>query len=137
MNDFFAEIEEVFGSVYLNAFSDELYNNQVYNLLGFSLFGFSLLWMITYYYVINHPKYSTRLWWAIWTIIGGLITAVISYIISFNALSEIYFNNQKVLPYLNEFYTLSIINLFWSVILSFLFSIFLRLKSTNASHTPF
>jgi len=137
MNDFFAELEEVFGYVYLDAFSDDLYENNIYTNLGLTLFSVNLIWMFTYYYIINHPRFSNLKGWLIWVILGGGLNFILTYSISFNALSEIYFNNQKDMIFSSEFSVLSSINFIWSMIICFLFSIILKLKSSNASQTPF
>jgi hypothetical protein len=137
MNDFFAEIEEVFGYVYLNAFSDELYDNNIYSNLGIVLTITSLLWMFIYYYVINHPRYSNLISWIIWILIGGLVNFILTYSISYNLLSELYYNSEKKMDYTNEFSILSSINFGWSLIFTFIFSILIKAKSSNASQTPF
>jgi len=137
MNDFFAEIEEVFGYGYLDSFSNDLYENNIYTILGLSLLISSFVWMFIYYYIVNHPKISNIKGWLIWVLVGAFINFTITYILSFNDLSNVYFINQKPMNYTNEFSILSLINFIWSIIFSFLFSIILKLKSSNASQTPF
>lgn len=137
MNDFFAEIEEVFGYIVLDSFSDDLYDNNLYINLGFTLFGFSLIWMIIYYYVVNHPRLSSFKNWLIWIIIGGIINFFLTYSISFNQISEICINEQREMNYSNEFSILSLINFCWTLILCFIFSAVLKIKSSNASQIPF
>ena len=137
MNNFFAELEEVFGYIYLNAFSDELYDNNIYTNLGIVLTITSLLWMFVYYYIINHPRYSNLISWIIWILIGGLVNFILTYSISYNLLSELYYNSEKKMEYTNEFSILSSINFGWSLIFTFIFSILIKSKSSNASQTPF
>lgn len=137
MNNFFAELEEVFGYIYLNAFSDELYDNNIYTNLGIVLTITSLLWMFIYYYIINHPRYSNLISWIIWILIGGLVNFILTYSISYNLLSELYYNSEKKMEYTNEFSILSSINFGWSLIFTFIFSILIKSKSSNASQTPF
>ena len=137
MNNFFAELEEVFGYIYLNAFSDELYDNNIYTKLGIVLTITSLLWMFIYYYIINHPRYSNLISWIIWILIGGLVNFILTYSISYNLLSELYYNSEKKMEYTNEFSILSSINFGWSLIFTFIFSILIKSKSSNATQTPF
>ena len=138
MNDFFAEIQELFGLIYIQGLSDELYNNDIYLTLSLFLFVFTFLWTAIYYFGLRSPKWGTVLKWTLWVLIGSAINFLVSFLISYNSIAEIYLSQNQVVPYsFNQFISISFSNFISSLLLSVLYSSILKWKSINSSKIPF
>jgi hypothetical protein len=138
MNDFLAEIQELFGLIYFPGLSRDLYNNDVYFSMSLFLFLFTFVWIVAYYYVLKSPKWGTILRWSIWVFVGCSINFIASYLIAYNEMSYYYVVtlNQN-LPYSNEFIGIGLSNFISSLILSIIYSFLLKWKSVNCSKIPF
>jgi hypothetical protein len=138
MNDFFAEIQELFGLFYIQGLSDELYNNEIYFTLCISLFITTFIWIAIYYFGLRSPKWGTLSKWLIWILIGSALNFSVSFLIAYNSIAEIYLNIPADLPYsYNQFIALGLSNFISSLLLSVLYSSILKWKSINSSKIPF
>jgi hypothetical protein len=138
MNDFFAEIQELFGLIYFRGLSNDLYNNEVYFSMSLFLFLFTFIWIVAYYYIIKSPKWGTILRWSLWVFIGCIINFITSYLIAYNEMYSYYVVElNEDLPYSNEFIGVGLSNFITSLILSIIYSAMIKWKSTNASKIPF
>jgi len=135
MNDFFAFLYESFG--YINGFSEELYNSGIYVTIGFLMLLITAVGMVTYYYLINHPKFNRWLHWLIVVILLAAINFGIAWAMSDGV---IWNNHDLTIPdnyFTSYFVTLSIINALWSAVFSFAFSMAFKWKSINCKYSPF
>lgn len=137
MNDFFAEIQELWGLIYFQGLSNDLYVNDIYFTLCLFLFLFTFIWVLIFYYVLMSPKWGTLIRWILWVLIGCSVNFVASYLIAYNNIADIYLNQNLEIPYSNEFIGIGISNFISSLILSIIFSVLLKWKSVNSSKIPF
>jgi hypothetical protein len=137
MNDYFSEIQELFGLFYFQGLSDDLYDNDTYFSLCISLFLVTFFWIFSFYYILKSPKWGTMMKWIIWILIGCVINFFISYFISYNSIADIYLNQNLEIPYSNEFIGIGLSNFISSLVISIVFSFLLKWKSVNCSKIPF
>jgi len=136
MNDLFAPFYEGWGLFYLNNFSDDLFNNKLYMPVGLTLLISGLVFMVVYYYVINHPRFNRWFHWIFYVLFLCLLNFIYAYFTTKNELSLIYENNGTPLPYSFEFYTFSLVNAFWVFLWAIILSFIIRWGSKNCSTTP-
>jgi hypothetical protein len=138
MNDFFAEIQELFGLFYFQDLSDELYNNDIYFSLCLFLFVFNLIWVVIFYFGLKSPKWGTLVNWSFWMITGSSINFLAAFFIAYNGIAEIYLKIPAVSPYsYNQFIGIALSNFISSLILSLIYSSLVKWKSINSSKIPF
>jgi hypothetical protein len=138
MNDFFAEIQELFGLIYIQSLSDDLYVNNIYISLCIFLFVFTFLWTAIFYFGLRSPKWGTVPKWTIWVLVGSAINFLVSFLISYNSIAEIYLSQNQEIPYsFNQFISISFSNFISSFLLSVLYSSIVKWKSINSSKIPF
>lgn len=141
MNDFFAALYEGFHPLnlfYIEGFSDDMYESGIYPTIGLIMLCSSLVLMAIYYYFIsNYNGFYKKRFWFIWILVIGVINFIASYYYSEIAMVNFYSTSTDGSPYTTVHINFSMVNLFWAVIFSFLFSLVLKIKSVCASKTPF
>lgn len=135
MNDFFANWYE--SLAYFDNFSDDLYNQNLYITIGLCMVLIPVIFMSIYYFVVNSVKLNKWYHWLILAVILGVINFCIAYFCSFNDLSFIYEQQNKELPYSSEFVGFSLINVLWSLVVTFVYSMIIKWSSKNCRRTPF
>jgi hypothetical protein len=142
MNDFFAAIYEGIPPLdifYINNFSNDMYNSGVYVLIGLIMIFSSFSLTALYYFAIsNYNNLYKKIYWFIWILIIGIINYFVGYYNSLKSIENTYINSSNGHPYgFIQYFTYSMVNVIWSIILCFIFSLVLKIKSTRASKTPF
>ena len=138
MNDIFAEIQELFGLIYIQGLSNDLYDNEIYFSLCISLFSISFIWMALFYFGLRSPRWGTLRKWLLWMIIGSIINSIISFLIVQNSIAEIYLSQNLEIPYtFSQFLSISFSNFISSSFISFFYSFLLKRRSINSSKIPF
>jgi len=140
MNDFFATLYEGFflGLFYIQGFSDDMYDSEILPIIGTIMLCTSFILSATYYYFIsNYNGFYKKRFWFIWILVIGVINFIAAYYYSEIAMENFYSTSTNGSPYTTEHINFSLVNLFWAVIFSFLFSLVLKIKSVCASKTPF
>ena len=122
---------------YFEGFSDDLYNENLYISIGLYMVLIPVGVLILYYYVVNSVMYNKWWHWLVLVLILCAINFGISYSISYNELSYMYEQQNKELPYSTEFVSFSLINAFWTLVVSFVWSMFIKWGSKNCRRTPF
>lgn len=133
MNDFFATLYELLINV--DHFSNEMYNNLWYIPIGLCMILIPIVLLTLYYYVINSTRFSKGWHWLVLVIITCAINFIISYSISFHGLSSIFGDHVDGLHV--YCLSLSLINMIWSFLVSFIWSMIIKWKSSNCRRTPF
>jgi len=133
MEDLFANIYELFGNLYFEDFSDDLFRVGVYPVIGFLMLGLSLLGPVIYYYVINHPKFSKWWHWLIVIAVFAIINFTIATVYTFNSLDVLYYHDN---PFFSEHFAFGMMNALWSMVFSFVFSMCIKWGSRNCKHSP-
>mgnify|MGYP003632702511 CR=1 FL=1 len=134
MSNLIANVYELWGFNYLDAFSDIMFENNFYTVVALYTLPMVLVCTFLYYYVFDRPK-TSKLWvWLLWLIIIGVFAFVIAYVIVENSFYEI---GQLPTDYNVENLIFSATNSGYACIIMFLFSLLIKWKSTNSSHVPF
>lgn len=132
--DLIANIYELWGFNYLDAFSTIMYDNNFYTVVALYTVPMVLVCTFLYYYVFDRPK-TSKLWvWSLWLLIIGVFAFVIAYVTVENSFYEV---GQLPTDYTVENLIFSATNLVYACIIMFLFSVLIKWKSTNSSHVPF
>ena len=116
-----------------------LWDNNDYGKFGWLLLLVPLLLLVLFYKVWE-PMRKQRLMW--------LITIIIISIVSYAATTGILFNNECILDELAAYngdqvnpeyfiFQISMITVFYSVIISFIYTLLIKRFSTHNSHNPF
>ncbi|ADQ80185.1 membrane protein [Paludibacter propionicigenes WB4] len=135
MNDFFANWYELID--YFPGFSDDMYNQNLYITIGLCMVLIPIGILTIYYYVVDSVKFNKGWYWLILVLILCATNFGIAYGISYNELSYLYEQQNKVMPYSTEFVGFSFINAFWTFVVSFVWSMMIKWKSKNCRRTPF
>lgn len=134
MKELIANMYELWGVNYLDAFSSIMFDNDIYRVIAIYTLPMALALTAIYYYVIDRPR-TSKLWvWITWLLGIGVIAFGIAYITVENSFYSI---DQIPSDYTEELIIFSVTNMVWAMIIMFLFSILIKWKSTNSSHVPF
>lgn len=138
IQDFIANIYELWGAAYFEGFSDDMYDINAY----FPIF----LWMIisvavvafAYYYIINHPRLTRWYHWIVFNLATSLLNFAIGWGISYGNLYDLYHAQNMSLPYssMTEFFPFAGICFFWTFVLFFVCSMIIKWGSKNCKHSP-
>jgi hypothetical protein len=137
MNDIFATIYELGSVFYLGDFSGVMYDNSLYVSVGLVAFFSSLIWMVIYYYLINHPRYDKWYHWLGYVVAAGLGNAGFAYWTIGSKIELLFAKVDEPVPFSTEFFSFAIVNFIWTLVLCFAFSMPLKWGSTNLRKTPF
>ena len=141
MDGFFANMYELFGLFLLGPngqFSQDMYQNGIYNPIAIWMFITVALFVVLYYFVINHARLSTAVWWIFWGGIVSLVNFGIAWWIADEQLFYLYDSMQMAMPYgaMTEFFPFCCIVFFWAFFYYLLFSVIVKRFSVNGRHTP-
>lgn len=136
MNDFFANWYELLA--YFNGFSDDIYHQQsLYITIGLCMTLIPVGVLALYYYAINSVSVSKWWHWLLLVVFLCAINFVIAYSTSYNELSYLYEQQNKLMPYGTEFVSFALVNVLWTFVVSFVWSMIIKWGSTNLRRTPF
>lgn len=138
MDNFFANLYELFGKLYLGNFSDDMFNNGFYNPIGIVMFASVTLFAVLYYYVINHPRWNRWFWWLT---TGGVLSVLnfgAAWIMADSFLVKLYAAQVMIMPYgMPEFLPFSVTAGCLTFFFFFVFSFIIKWGSRNCKHSPF
>jgi len=135
MNDFFAGWYELLA--YFGGFSNDLYDENLYITIGLCMVLIPVAVLAIYYYAVNSVKFAKWWHWLLLVIVLCAINFGIAYSTSYNELSYLYEQQNKALPYSTEFISFSLINVLWTFVVSFVWSMIIKWGSKNCRRTPF
>lgn len=133
MNDFFAAIYELITGQDTEL-SKLLYDGKTYFPVGLSMLLLSAIFMAVYYYAINHPRFNR---WFHWLIVIGVVCLINFAIAYFMADGVVWDAFEKTDGYVTQIVTFATANAIWTIVFSFVFSILMKWRSSNAKHSPF
>ena len=141
MDGFFANMYELFGLFLLGPngqFSQDMYTNGFYNPIALWMFITVAVFVILYYFVINHARLSKSGWWILWGVVLSLINFGIAWGLADSQLFNLYDSMQQQMPYyaMTEFFPFSCIAFFWSFFYYLILSVIVKRFSVNCRHTP-
>lgn len=133
MNDFFSQLYELFGSSYIEGFSDNLYNAGVYTSTGLATLAVTILCIIVFYLLkAQKPLTFRRPAWFIWTLILCFISFGIAYALANSTLEGVYAEQNQDLPYgFGNFAGFALINFLWAAVYCFITSLIVQLVCIN------
>ena len=135
MNDFFASWYELLA--YFDGFSDDMYHQSLYVTIGLCMVLIPVAALAIYYYAVNSVKFANRWYWLLLVVILCAINFGIAYSTSHSELSYLYEQQNKALPYGTEFVSFSLVNVLWTFVVSFVWSMIIKWGSKNGRRTPF
>ena len=137
MNDFFTQL---YDSLITNPdFADDLYNTNTYVTVGIVMVLVSLIGMALYYYGLsNYKDFSKLSGWLTCLVVLAIINFGLAWFFAHEEIANVYKNSEQGDPFIMTNYLwFSLINMMYSAIFSFVFSLGLKIKSVCASKTPF
>ena len=121
----------------------------LFNTIGLITIGVSLLWVLIYYYAINHTRFSQWWHWMIILLVSGIINFFIAYGWTINdflngAIGDclMYTRDEEghitsQLIYKNDCWLFGLSNFFVSILFFIVFSFMFKWWSRNCKHSPF
>ena len=139
MKEFFANIYELGGFAYFDAFSNDMYQHNLYFQIFIGLIATVLIFTVLYYKILDRPKLAKVSWWILIPVLfSGIISFLTAYGIASNSLVSIYSEAGQQIPnYSTELISFAFLNSFFAVILTVVFSIIIKGFSTNLTKVPF
>lgn len=138
MDAFFANLYELFGLVYLDQFSDDMYTNGFYVPIGIVMLASVVLVGLLYYYVINHPRWNRWYWWLLIGFFLSAANSITAWVMADSMLVKLYEQAQMVMPYgIAEFLPFCVIAGALTLFFFFIFSFIVKWGSRNCKHSPF
>lgn len=137
MNDFFANLYEMFGA-FRGDFYNHMYHEVYYVQLGIIMIVSTLLIAVLFYYGLNHPRVSRWYHWTFFALGASIINFVIDWIVAEDKLIRFFNEAQLDMSFTwDYFFTLALMGFVWSLVFFFLFSFVIKWGSRNCKHTPF
>ena len=135
MNDFFANWYELIS--YFEGFSETMYENGLYIPIGFCMVLIPIVVLTLYYYAVNSRRFNN--WWQ-WLLLVIIICAInfgIAFGVSYNGIYDVFGTTEVGYPLVANCVGFAFINLLWSFIISFVWSMIVKWGSTQCRRTPF
>lgn len=137
MNDFFANLYEMFGT-FVGAFNTDMFQEAFYLPLGIIMLLSAIVVPLIYYYVLNHPRWNRWYHWLLFGLGTSFLNFVIDWVLAQDKLIAYYNQAQQEMPYTwDNFFLLSLMGFFWTMVFFFIFSFLFKWGSRNCKHTPF
>jgi len=130
MNDFFAMLYENVCYIDTFQFSQNMYDSGAYVSIGLVMLLSSLFLELFYYFFLSsYGSFYKKIYWFLWMAFIMIINFFVAYSFSLSAI-------DPEATFL-EYFTFSMVNVLWTMIFCFVFSIAFKFKSIKASRTPF
>ena len=123
---------EFYGILHFEDFSDVCNDTGIYIILFFIILGISIFFNFLYYIIIDSSIYNQNKFYYSYLILCSIFTSVLSYFFIQYRISLENFNFSKT-----GFISLSIITLFYFLLLFLMESILIKNFSKNSYRTPF
>jgi len=134
MNEFFANWYEL---TYFDGFSDAMYENSLYISIGFCMVLIPIVVLTLYYYAVNSRRFNK--WWQ-WLLLVIIICAInfgIAFGVSYNGIYDVFGTADVGFPLVPSCVGFAFINVLWTFIISFVWSMIIKWGSTQCRRTPF
>jgi len=135
MNDFFANWYELLA--YFDGFSDDMFRENLYISIGMCMVLIPIVVLSIYYYAVDADRFSKWWHWLLMVVVLCADSFWIAYSTSYNELDYLYSQLGKPLPYSIEFFSFSLVNVLWTAIVAFVWSMIIKWGSKNCRRTPF
>ena len=138
MDAFFANLYELFGLVYLDQFSDDMYTNGFYVPIGIVMLASVVIVGLLYYYVINHPRWNRWFWWLLIGLLLAVANSITARIMADSMLVKLYTDAEMEMPYgIAQFLPFCVVVGVLTLFFFFIFSFIVKWGSRNCKHSPF
>lgn len=135
MNEFFANWYELIS--YFQGFSDSMYDNSLYISIGFCMVLIPIVALTLYYYVVNSVRFNKWWHWLLLVFIICVINFGIAFGISYNGIYGIHGTTEVGYPLVASCVGFSFINVLWTALVSFVWSMIIKWGSSQCKWTPF
>lgn len=136
--EFFSNLYELWGNFTLGDFSNDMFHNGIYSPIGIAMLISAVIWMMLYYYAINHPKWGKVSIWLLWLAGLGVLNFIFAYGICYSQLKPIYEDQGIEMPsYWSDIMTFSFENGLISMITAAAISVIIKGKSSVLKNVPF
>ena len=139
IQDFIANIYELWGGAYFEGISDDMYDINAYLPIFLWMIISIVIVCVTYYYVINSTRLNRWYWWGTFNLATSLLNFGIAWGISHGKLLDLYNSQNMDLPYsaMTEFFPFASICFCWTFVLFLVFSMMIKWWSSACKHSPF
>ena len=118
---------------YIEGFSQDMFTTGTYVSIGLVMLLSSLVSELFYYFFLSsYGNFYKKIYWFLWILFIAIINFIVAYTLSFSAMTDEGFTYT-----FSEYFTFSMVNVLWTMIFCFLFSIAFKFRSIRASRTPF
>ena len=138
MDEFFANLYELYGRAFLVQFSDDMYDNGFYNSIGIVMFTSIVVVGLLYYYIINHPRWNRWFWWLLIGFLLAVANSITAWVMANNMLDKLYTDAGMQMSYgLAQFLPFSVVAGVLTLFFFFIFSFIIKWGSRNCKNSPF
>lgn len=139
MKDLIANFFELWGQCYFGDFSKYMYKADLYGEVALVTVLLPLIVFFIYYKSLDHIRLAKRNVWIIILFVVSLLSALIAYNISDAGLAD-YLNqhkikNHNIIPV--DYFWFSFIVFIYTALLSFFFSLILKIGASKTRRIPF
>ena len=135
MNDFFANLYELLS--YNQGFSDDMYGNNLYVPIGICMVLVPVVLLTLYYYVLNSSRFNRWWHWLLLVVIICVINFGIAFGISYGSILNMHGTPEVGYPLLADSLGFSFVNVLWTIVISFVWSMIIKWGSSQCRRTPF
>ncbi len=136
MNDFFANWYEMLTT--FTGFSDDMYQNGLYIPIGFCMVLIPIVILTIYYIVVNSRQFNRWWHWLLLVLIICIINFGIAFGVSYNGIIDVYQGTTETgYPLLYDCVGFSFIDVLWTFVISFVWSLIIKWGSSQCKRTPF
>lgn len=136
MNDFFANWYEMLTT--FTGFSDDMYQNGLYIPIGFCMVLIPIVILTIYYIVVNSRQFNRWWHWLLLVLIICIINFGIAFGVSYNGIIDVYQGTTETgYPLLYDCVVFSFIDVLWTFVISFVWSLIIKWGSSQCKRTPF
>ena len=138
MNDFIANLYELWGASYLGDFSNDMYQNGFYIPIFIVMLASVITVAAIYYYVVNHPRVNRWYHWLFFNIGTALVNFAAAWAIASDKVYSFFAQQGMAASYdWINYFVLAWMAFLWAFVFFFLFSFVIKWGSRNCKHTPF
>lgn len=139
MNNFIANLFELWGAGYLGDFSKYMYKANLYGEVAIWLLVVPLIVFFLYYKVFDHIKLAKVPIWFVILLLVSLLVSLIGYNIADSGIADYLMEHKikstKIMPV--DYFWFSFIVFIYTAVLSFFYSCLLKLGASKTRRIPF
>lgn len=139
IKDFIANLFELWGSCYLGDFSKFMYKADLYGEVAIWIVVIPLIFFFLYYKAFDHIKMAKVSIWVLILVAVSLLVSLIGYNIADSGIEDYLqvhkIKTTKIIPV--DYFWFSVIVFIYTTIISFIYSVLLKLGASKTRRIPF